>query len=287
MAAITQKKQPGLIVKLLKPYFKETTLIIGGIIILLYIALSVLAPWITPYDPSDPVQAGALQTSSGDHILGTDELGRDLFTRILYGARVDLIIALCGVLGAYLLALPFGLSAGYFGGKVDRWISTLSESILTFPSLVLAIIIVSIIGTGTTGLVITIMITQAPQLVRYIRGFVFQVREMEFIEAGRASGSSHFYILRRHVLRNTLGSTAVVLSLLASEAVLVAAALGFLGLGVQPPDPELGTMLSRSRSYFSDSPHLMLYPGMAIAILILGFNLLGDGLRDLLDSKKK
>ena len=164
-----------------------------------------------------------------------------------------------------MLALPFGLSAGYFGGKVDRWISTLSESILTFPSLVLAIIIVSIIGTGTTGLVITIMITQA----------------------GRASGSSHFYILRRHVLRNTLGSTAVVLSLLASEAVLVAAALGFLGLGVQPPDPELGTMLSRSRSYFSDSPHLMLYPGMAIAILILGFNLLGDGLRDLLDSKKK
>jgi ABC-type dipeptide/oligopeptide/nickel transport system permease subunit len=279
-------KKPMFIVRILKPYLNESTLMVGLLIVGVFTVISILAPWISPYAPDKTDLANALQMPSGDHWFGTDELGRDIFSRILHGARTDLLIAIGGVMLAYLLALPFGLSAGYFRGRTDRWISTVSESILTFPSIVLSIIIVSFIGTGTAGLILTIMITQAPQLVRYIRSFVLQVREMEYIMAAKAAGSRNLYIMVRHVLRNTMGSTMVVLSLLASEAVLVAAALGFLGLGVQPPAPEWGTMLSRSRSYFEMAPHLMIFPGMAIALLILGFNLIGDGFRDYLDSRK-
>lgn len=288
MTTITNEtSKRNVVVRLLKPYLKETALTIGVLIVFLFVILSLIAPWVAPYQPEDQNLMSALQPPSNEHLFGTDELGRDLFSRILYGSRVDLYIAIVGVLLAYLVALPFGLSAGYFGGRVDRWISTVSESVLTFPSLVLSIIIVTIIGTGTTGLLITIAVTQAPALVRYIRGFVLQIKEMEYIEAAKASGSGNFHILTRHILRNTLGSTMVILSLMASDAVLVAAALGFLGLGVQPPDPEWGTMLSRSRSYFATSPHLMVFPGFAIAALILGFNLSGDGLRDFLDTKKR
>ena len=266
---------------------KDLNLTVGLIIVGMFILLSLLAPWITSFQPDEQDLMSAQQTSSSQHWFGTDELGRDIFSRIIYASRVDLTIALGGVLLGYLLALPFGLSAGYFGGKVDRAISTVSESILTFPSLVLAIIIVSMIGSGKTGLIITIMITQAPQIVRYLRGFVFQIREMEYISSAKAAGSRTFYIMKKHILRNIMGPSLVVLSLLASEAVLVAAALGFLGLGVQPPDPEWGTMLSRGRSYFMESPHLMIFPGLAIALLILGFNLIGDGMRDVLDAKKR
>lgn len=276
-----------MVVRLLKPVLKESTLSVGVVIIVIFLFAGIFAPWLTQYSPEDQDLSSALQPPSWRHWFGTDELGRDIFSRVLHASRIDLMISVGGVILAFLLALPFGLAAGYYGGRIDRWISTVSESILTFPSIVLAIIIVSMIGTGKTGLIITIMITQAPQIVRYLRGFVFQIREMEYIMAAKAAGSRTSYIMVRHVLRNIMGSCTVILSLLASEAVLVAAALGFLGLGVQPPDPEWGTMLSRSRSYFMETPHLMFFPGLAIAMLILGFNLLGDGLRDYLDSKKR
>ncbi|MEK3910056.1 ABC transporter permease [Paenibacillus sp. FSL H7-0331] len=285
-ASVIQKKS-NFVVRFLKPMLKESTLAVGALLLLIIVLCSLLAPWITRYGPEEQDLMAALLTPSGQHWFGTDELGRDIFSRVIYASRIDLSIAIGGVLLAFILALPFGLSAGYYGGRIDRQISTISESILTFPSLVLAIIIVSMIGTGKTGLIITVMITQAPQLVRYIRGFVFQIREMEYITAAKAAGSRTLFIMVHHVLRNILGSSMVILSLMASEAVLVAAALGFLGLGVQPPDPEWGTMLSRSRSYFTQTPHLMFFPGLAIAVLILSFNLLGDGLRDYMDSKKR
>ncbi|WP_135556516.1 ABC transporter permease [Paenibacillus cymbidii] len=277
----------NVLARLTRPLFKDATLFVGAALLFAFVLCSLLAPWIAPYRPDDQNLIAALEAPSAQHIFGTDELGRDNFARIVYACRVDLLIALGGVLAAYAAALPFGLSAGYFGGRIDRLISAISESILTFPSLVLAIIIVSMIGSGKSGLILTIVITQAPQIVRYLRGFVLQVREMEYIAAAKAAGSRTLTILMRHVLRNILGPSLVVVSLLASEAVLVAAALGFLGLGVQPPEPEWGTMLSRSRSYFMSAPHLMLFPGLAIALLILAFNLLGDGLRDTLDAKKR
>lgn len=280
-------KRSGLAVRLVKPLLKDSTLAIGTVLLAIILLSGLLAPWIVPYAPEQQDLMAALEPPSAAHWFGTDELGRDLLSRVVHASRVDLLIALGGVTLAYLLALPFGLAAGYYGGRADRWISTISESVLTFPSLVLSILIVTMIGSGKTGLIFTIMVTQAPQMVRYLRGFIFQIREMEYIAAAKAAGSRTFYILTRHVLRNVLGASLVIVSLMASEAVLVAAALGFLGMGVQPPDPEWGTMLSRSRSYFLQAPHLMIFPGLAIALLILGFNLVGDGLRDYLDSRKR
>lgn len=280
-------KRSNFVIRLLKPALKETTLTLGAIVLSVIVLCALLAPWIARFSPEEQDLMSALQPPSGLHWFGTDEVGRDLFSRIIYASRTDLLIAVGGVTSAFLVALPFGLVAGYNGGKIDRWISVISESILTFPSIVLSIIIVSMIGSGKIGLILTILVTQAPQMIRYLRSFVFQIREMEYIAAAKAAGSRTFYILIRHVLPNVLGSSLVILSLMASEAILVAAALGFLGMGVQPPDPEWGTMLSRSRSYFTQTPHLMIFPGMAIALLILGFNLVGDGLRDWLDSKKR
>jgi len=256
----------------------------GCIILLFYAILSIAGPMIYPRIPEN--LSNVLKSPSAANWFGTDELGRDLLARVFTGVRIDFFIAVGGVGLAYFVALPFGLFAGYFGGKVDRAISVVAESMLTFPSTVLAIFIVTIFGSSVWGLLLTITVTQSPQLVRYIRGFVIQIRNMEYIEAANAVGSRLSFILLRHVLRNTVGNTAVVLSLLASEAVLVASALGFLGLGVQPPTPELGTILSRGRTYFTIAPHLMIFPGLFIALLILGFNLVGDGLRDKIDSKR-
>lgn len=277
--------RPRRVTRKLKEFFGEKSLAAGIVILVIYCVVALLVPIMIDENPGNLMDA--LQPPSAEHPFGTDEVGRDLMLRVFEGCRMDLVIALVGVGFAYILALPFGLCAGYFGGKTDRIISTVSESLLTFPSMVMAIFIVTVFGSSISGLVITIMLTQAPQMIRYIRGFVMQIRSMEYIEAAKAVGSRTRYVLLRHVLRNTVGNTAVVLSLLASEAVLTASALGFLGLGVQPPTAELGTMLSRARMYFSMAPNLMVFPGLFIALLILGFNLTGDGLRDKIDSRKE
>lgn len=251
----------------------------------IFILVAVLAPIIAPYKMDDGTLSDALQAPTVKHLFGTDQIGRDLFSRIIYGTRTSLSVALLGVTVAYILAFPFGMLAGFLGSKTDRLISSISESVLTFPSIVLAIFIASMIGAGKRGLIITIIVTQTPQFIRYIRGLVLTIRKQEYIEASRAIGSGKFYIIMRHVFINTIGPTSVIFSLLASEAVLMVAALGFLGLGVIPPEAEWGAMLSASRDFFFDYPYLMIYPGISIALLILSFNLVGDGLRDYFDSK--
>lgn len=265
---------------------REYALVIGLLIILFFLAVSVLASVIATHPPNQQNLLKSLRPPSPDHIFGTDELGRDLFSRVIHGSRVNLPLAVFSIISAYMLALPFGLTAGFKGGRIDNFISQISDSFLTFPSLVLSVVLVSIIGTGQLGLYITIVITKAPALVRLIRGYVIQNRNKNYVEAARALGCSDMYIMVKHILPNILGPTVVVISLFASEALLLTAALGFLGLGVQPPTPEWGTMLSRSRNYFMQAPHLMIFPGLSISLLILGFNLFGDGLRDFLDSKK-
>lgn len=270
--------------KKLSRFFKDRSLTIGAGIVIIYALLVCVVPFLLGEGSQN--LTNALHKPGSEFLFGADEAGRDLFRRVMEGGRIDLMIAVCGVSFAYILALPFGLCAGYMGGSVDRVISVVSESILTFPSMVLSIFVVTIFGSSFWGLVFTIAVTQAPQLIRYIRGFVMQVKNLEYIEAAKASGSTTYFILKKHIIRNITGNTAVILSLLASEALLVASALGFLGLGVQPPTAELGTMLSRGRMYFDMAPHLMVFPGLFIAILILGFNLLGDGIRNRLDSKK-
>jgi ABC-type dipeptide/oligopeptide/nickel transport system permease subunit len=265
--------------------FKEKSLIIGTVLLFMFLVSGIFAPIIAPYEIDQGELIDSLSPPSWEHILGTDQIGRDLFSRIVYGSRVSLSIAFFGVSLACLMAFPFGIAAGFLGRKVDRVISNISESIMTFPSIVLAIFISSFTGAGKKGLILTIVITQSPQFIRFIRGLVLQIRKEEYIEASRAIGSGNVSIMIRHVFMNIIGQTSVIFSLLASEAVLMIAALGFLGLGVVPPEPEWGTMLSASRDFFFDYPYLMIYPGLSIALLILAFNLLGDGLRDYFDSK--
>jgi len=238
-------------------------LALGLFIIGMFALMAVLAPILAPHSPT----------------------AQDLFSRVLYGARYELVLVVPSVLLAVLGALPLGLLAGYRGGWADRVITSVSDSVLTFPSMVLAIVMVAVLGNGVLPLTLTIVTTQSPQMVRYIRGFTKPVASADFITASRGTGSRERVVLARHVLPNILGSLMVILSLFASEALLIIAALGFLGIGVPPPAPEWGTMLSEGRADFQASPHVMIFPGMVIALLVLGFNLLGDALRDLLDKR--
>lgn len=270
-----------------KRVLREPSLVFGTLIILFFILVSLLPSQITSIHPNKQNLLNSLATPSRVHPFGTDELGRDLFSRVVHGTPTALILAVGSMVVAYLVALPFGLAAGYYGGKLDRALSYITDPFLTFPSIVLSIVIVSIIGTGERGLFITLVVTKAPSLARFIRGSVLQHRKKEYIEGARSLGCSAPYIMVRHILPNILGSSIIIISLFASEALLTTAALGFLGLGVQPPSPEWGTMLSRSRNYFTIAPQLMIFPGLAISVMILGFNLFGDGLRDFLDAKKQ
>lgn len=263
----------------------SVSLYAGAAVVAVFVIVAIFAPFLSVHSPFQQNLTDALARPSARHWFGVDQIGRDVFARVLFGARYDVSIAIIGVGLAYIIALPFGLASGYFRGKTDAAIAMISDSVLTFPSLVLAIIVVSIIGSSLTGLILTIALTQAPALVRYIRSFVLQIRDMDYIDAALIVGVRHRRIMFVHILRNTVGPTMVILSLTASEAILTAAALGFLGVGVQPPNPEWGTMLNESRTYFVQDPLLMVFSGVAIALLVLGFNLLGDGLRDYFDTR--
>jgi peptide/nickel transport system permease protein len=273
------------VAKLKSPFQARTGLIIGLGIIAFFLIMAVVAPFLAPYSATSQELLDALKPPSAAHLFGTDALGRDILSRIMFGASFEMIVVIPAVAVSFLIALPAGLLAGYRGGWVDRTISSISDSVLTFPAMVLAIVLVAVLGSGMLPLMLAIVATQTPQMVRYIRGFTGQVRSADYIMAARASGSRAFVVLARHILPNILGPIMVILSLFASEALLIIAALGFLGIGVQPPTPEWGTMLSEGRADFQSSPHVMIFPGLFIALLILGFNLLGDGLRDVLDKR--
>lgn len=258
---------------------------IGIAIVMIIALLALLAPLIAPADPNAQNLGATLAKPGTRHLLGTDALGRDILSRVFHGARFELGLVLPPLIISLLIAVPLGMAAGYVGTWVDRIISSISDTLLTIPSLVAAIVLVALLGNGTLPLMVTLVVTQLPAMVRYVRGFAKQIASSQYVLAARSSGSSLPVILRLHILRNISGSVLVIASLFASEAVLVIAALGFLGVGVQPPAAEWGTMLSEGRIDFIAAPHVMVAPGAAIAILILGFNLLGDGLRDHLDTR--
>lgn len=260
--------------------------LVGAGILLFFIIITALAPVIGPYPVNEMIFEDSLQGPSAKHWLGTDEFGRDLFTRILYGGRVSLLMGLVAVLISGTIGVFLGVMAGYYR-KLDLYIMQFMDILMAFPSLLMAIAIVSILGVGLTNAMIAVAISVIPSFVRVVRGSVLSVRETEYIEASRALGVKNWRIITRHILPNVTSPIIVLATLQFGSSILSAAALSFLGLGAQPPNPEWGALVYVGKSFLSQAWWMTLFPGLAIMLVVLGFNLLGDGLRDALDPKLK
>jgi ABC-type dipeptide/oligopeptide/nickel transport system permease subunit len=259
----------------------------GLVIVLGFTVAAFLAPLLAPVDPFKADFAKSLEAPSREAPLGRDELGRDLLSRILYGARISLSIGVVAVGIGVLVGVPLGAASGYFGGRVDLLVQRAVDIMLAFPGILLALVTVSILGVGLYTAMVAIGVVSIPGYARLVRGSVLSVKEREFVISARALGHGDAAILGRHILPNCVAPVLVQSTLQIGSAVLSAAALGFLGLGAPPPIPEWGTMLSKGRDFLRVAPHITAFPGMAIMLVVLGFNLLGDGLRDALDPRLK
>ena len=256
---------------------------LGAIIVLTAVLAAIFGPALAPFDPAEQQLPLRLEGPTGLHWFGLDELGRDILARVLSGARISLLVGLVVVGVSATVGVAMGSIAGYFGGRIDEAISRAIDILLAFPGLLLAIAIVAVLGPSLTNVVLALSLIGWVGYARLVRGQVLRTRELEFVQAARALGASTARILARHVIPTTLPAVTVQATLGMGGAILAEASLSFLGLGVQPPTPSWGTMLNYGRAHLLDAPHLTIFPGLAIAILVLGFNFLGDGLRDALD----
>ncbi|ERN51992.1 ABC transporter permease [Alkalihalophilus pseudofirmus] len=266
---------------------KNKLAIVGLIIITSFILIAIFAPLLTSSSYSETNPANRLQGPSMEHWFGTDDFGRDIFTRIVYGARLSLQVGFFAVTGALIFGTTLGLIAGYYGRWIDMLISRIFDIMLAFPSILLAIAIVAILGPSLQNALIAIAIVNVPIFGRLVRSKVISLREEEFIMAAKAQGMKNGRIIFHHILPNSLAPIIVQATLGFGTAILEAAALGFLGLGAQAPMPEWGKMLSDSRQFIQSAPWTVLFPGFSIMLVVLGFNMIGDGLRDALDPKMK
>lgn len=264
---------------------KHRMALVGLLITLTFVVIGVLAPLVAPYDPLETHLEEKLQSPSAQHLLGTDEVGRDIFSRLVYGTRISLAIAVSSAALGSVIGVLIGATAGYHGGKVDLLLMQVMDVMMTIPPLVLSIAIVSVLKAGVPSVIIAVATSSIPVYARLTRGVVLTLRGLDFVQAATALGGSDRRIIFRHVLPNCIAPITVQVSLGAGTAILTAAALSFVGLGIQPPAPEWGAMLSRGRTYINTAPHLILFPGLTIALMVVGFNLLGDGLRDALDPR--
>jgi glutathione transport system permease protein len=243
------------------------------------------APWISPFDPLEQDLTRSLLPPGGEHLFGTDQYGRDVLSRVLHGTLLALLEIVLGVGMSVLLGVPLGLAAGYFGGRIDRALSWFMDLLFAFPGIVLAILIVSLLGVGLFNMLLAIAIFSIPVYGRLTRNLTLGLKQMDYTDAARALGAPDWVIMIRHILRNALAPLMVQATLTAGAVVLTAASLSFLGLGVQPPTPEWGAMVSNGRNFLGVATYLSLFPGLAITFAVMGFNLLGDGLRDVLDPR--
>ncbi len=257
----------------------------GAFIVALAIAAALVGPLLSPYDPSAQDLARRLEAPSLQHPFGMDELGRDILARILAGARISLLVGLSVVGVSSIVGTTFGSAAGYFGGRVDDQNSRAIDLMMAFPGILLAIALVAVLGPSLVNVVLALSVIGWVGYARLVRGQALRARELEFVQAARALGAGASRILIRHIVPTALPAVVVQATLGMAGAIIAEAALSFLGLGVQPPTPSWGTMLDAGRSHLFDAPHLTIFPGLAIALLVLGFNFLGDGLRDRIDPK--
>ncbi len=256
------------------------TLAIGSAILALMIGVSVLAPWISPYAATEQHIQKRLERPSATYLLGTDQYGRDLLSRTLMGGRTALLLGVGAVLLGLGLGVPVGLGAGYFGGRADEAIMRVVDAMLSFPSLLLALLIITALGASTAHALVAIGIANVPGIARIVRSATLGVREAEFVLAARARGEGHAYLMFGEIFPNVLPPIVVETTIRVGFAMLAAASLSFLGLGVQPPQADWGLMIREARQYVFLSPWPLLTPGVALALTIIGFNLFGDGLRD-------
>jgi len=257
------------------------------VVILVLVALAVLAPLISPYDPARQSWSAVRKAPSALNWFGTDEVGRDILTRILYGARASLSAGVISVAIAIAIGVPVGLLAGYAGGLIDGLISRFTDAMLACPFLILAIALAAFLGPSLTNAMIAIGVTATPIFVRLTRGQVLSVKAEDYVEAARAIGNPHWRIAFHHILPNVLPALLVQATLTIATAIIAEASLSFLGLGQQPPAPSWGSMLNSAQRFLSTAPWMAVFPGLAIFVTVLSFNLLGDGLRDALDPRSK
>jgi len=259
--------------------------ILAGLVILLIVLLALLAPLVAPYDPAAPDYNATLEGPSWQHLAGTDTYGRDILSRIIWGARISLTVGFVSALLGGVVGIALGLLSGYRGGWTDLLIMRLCDIMFAFPGLLLAIAVVAVIGPGVTNVIWAVAVFSVPVFARLVRGSTLALKVSPYVQAARSIGVRPVVIVLRHVLPGTLPAVIVYMSLRIGSAILVGAALSFIGLGAQPPSPEWGAMLADGRSYLGVADHMTLFPGLAIFITVLCFNLLGDGLRDALDQK--
>jgi peptide/nickel transport system permease protein len=257
----------------------------GLVVVVLFIAAAILAPWIAPYDPLETSWSRIRQAPSWAHPFGTDENGRDVLSRVLFGARASLMAGVIAVLGAMLIGVPVGLLAGLAGGWVDAVISRIADAMLSIPFLILAIALAAFLGPALENAMIAIAVSASPIFVRLARGLALEAASTDWVEAARALGNPPWRTALVHVLPNALPPLLVQATLAIAEAIIAEASLSFLGLGQQPPHPSWGSMLNSAQRFIESAPWLAVFPGLAIFLVVLAFNLVGDGLRDALDPR--
>ncbi len=280
-----EKKSRSQFMTVMKSLSRNKMAVLGLIILLLLVIMGIFADFIAPYGYAEMDWKNAFQHPSAKHWFGTDEFGRDIFSRIVYGARTSLLVGFVSVGIAVLVGGALGAIAGYYGKRVDNVIMRLMDVLLAIPQTLLAIAIVAALGTGLTNLMIAVGVSSVPTYARIVRASVLTIREEEYIEAAKASGTSNAKIIVKHILPNCVAPVIVQVTLGMAGAILTAAGMSFIGLGIQPPNAEWGNMLSTGRDYIRGYSYMTIFPGLAIVITVLSLNLLGDGLRDALDPK--
>jgi peptide/nickel transport system permease protein len=270
-----------------RSFRKNKLAVIGAFIVIFFVLLAIFAPLIAPEGINDQKLAKRLLAPSSEHWFGTDDFGRDIFSRVVYGARISLWVGFLAVMGSIVIGCLLGIIAGYYGKWVDTIISRFFDILLAFPSILLAIAIVAVLGPSLRNALIAIAIINIPNFGRLIRSRVLSVKQEEYIMAAKAVGMKNSRILFHHVMPNSIAPIIVQGTLAIATAIIEAAALGFLGLGAEAPNPEWGKMLSDAKAFLTQAPWTMIFPGLAIMLTVLGFNLMGDGLRDALDPRMK
>lgn len=284
-AAIPREATPAR--RALRRLMRRRGAMLGLAIVLIFVTLALFAPWIAPYDPIATSWSAVRKPPSMQYLFGTDEIGRDVLSRVVWGARASLLAGLVSVCISMALGVPVGLLAAYVGGWTDSLISRFTDAMLAVPFLILAIALAAFLGPSLSNAMIAIGVSATPIFIRLTRAQVLAMKVEDFVEAARAVGNPHWRIALRHILPNVLPPLIVQASLAIAAAIIAEASLSFLGLGQQPPAPSWGSMLNTAKNYVDNAPWMAIWPGLSIFLLVLSFNLLGDGLRDALDPKHK